>query len=428
LKLMPFVVMTLALLFGATAVIVFHTPGKPKAKPRVEADGSVPDDDAPSKRVPVYSMQTPKPPPDEAMQPSTSPAGVDARWAKLNKEGIQALEAGQDDKAVYCFEQCYKAVPTEKIFAGNLAEALAQLGSSEYDRGGAEDRKHALEHMARAAELLPDRADIQRRLQQMQQLSKSEEGLWTEISEHFELSYDGSRDDITWRTTEITTPLETAYQQYGELFGFYPVEAGSAGSAGSADGRGEKGRGRIRVILYGKQGFHEATGIGHWAGGLYDGALRLPLENLGREKEQLVRVLRHELAHAFVHELGGRDVPAWLNEGLAQRLESESMAVAQSNLEGARRRLHGKELIPLADLELSLSTLKTDERITQGYAEALAFVAFLEKSYGERVLYQMVAACKKPGAPGAPAAIGRELKDRAGVTLGTAFEDFGQGL
>lgn len=421
-KLMPFVVMTLALLFGATAVIVFHTPGKPKARPKVETEGFAPDDEGPSKRMPVYSTR-PLDPPSAGVAPTAAlPAGVDERWAKLNKEGIQALEAGQNDKAVYCFEQCFKAVPSEKIFAGNLGEALAQLGSSEYDRGGTEDRKHALDHMARAAELLPDRADVKRRLQQMQQLAKSEEGLWTEISEHFEISYDGSRDDITWRTTEITTPLEAAYQQYGELFGFYPVEAGSAAAAGSDSGKSERGRGRIRVILYGKQGFHEATGIGHWAGGLYDGALRLPLENLGREKEQLVRVLRHELAHAFVHELGGRDVPAWLNEGLAQRLESESMASAQSNLEGARKKLHGTELIPLADMEASLGALKTDERITQGYAESLAFVAFIEKSYGERVLYQMVAACKKPGA------MARELKDRAGVTLATAFEDFAQGL
>ena len=143
-KLMPFVVMALALLFGAIAVIVFHTPGKPKARPRVQ--DSAPDEEsgAPSMRVPLYSAQAPRAPLDEDLHASA--VGIDERWMKLNKEGIQALETGQEDKAVYCFEQCLASVPGEKTFAGNLAEALAQLGSSEYDRGGTEDRKHALEH------------------------------------------------------------------------------------------------------------------------------------------------------------------------------------------------------------------------------------------------------------------------------------------
>jgi len=409
-KPLALVVMGLSMVLGAGSVYLLYAygprvPKKPKASPaavRAEVE------EAPSKRVVVY--------PNSANPASTletrevlqaAPTGVDARWAALNKQAIQALDAGLDAKAVELFEQCHTGVPTEAVFTANLAEALARLGSSEFDRGGAEDEKHAILHMTRAAELAPDRADIQRRLAQMKALAKSEEGMWTDESEHFVLTYDGSRGELLWGSREITMPLERAYQEFGELFGFFPVE---------------DGRAKIRVILYKKDGFHDATGIGHWAGGLFDGAVRVPVENLGREKETLVRVLRHESAHAFVHELGGRDVPGWLNEGLAQRLECDSMQLAAATLDAARRKLHGAKLIGLKDLSGSLGDQKDAERIAFAYAQSLAFVGWIERTYGDRVPYEMVAGCKS--AQGFDAA----FEARTGVKLADAFADFEQGL
>jgi hypothetical protein len=201
------------------------------------------------------------------------------------------------------------------VFAANLAEALARLAVREDEHGGAEERAHAIEHLARAAELAPGREDIARRLEQMRRLAKSEEGFNVETSDHFELSYDGARTDLLWSSFQIVTVLENAYQDFGELFGLWPVEGG---------------RPRIRVVLYRKSGFHEATGIGHWAGGVFDGSVRVPLEDLGREKETLEHVLRHEIAHAFVRESGGSLVPGWLNEGSGSRPATSSRARPRS--------------------------------------------------------------------------------------------------
>lgn len=404
-------VMGMSMVLGAGTVFVLYkygprVPHKAKKTPAIVARPDI--EETPSKRVVVYPTSAnpaSKMESREVLQVAT--AGVEARWAQLNKEAIQALDAGMDAKAVELFEQCHAAVPTEAIFTANLAEALARLASSEYDRGGAADQKHAIEHMTRAAELAPDRADIQRRLAQMKALAKSEEGMWTDESEHFVLTYDGSRDELLWRSTEITMPLERAYQEFGELFGFFPVE---------------DGRAKIRVVLYKKDGFHAATGIGHWAGGLFDGAVRVPVENLGREKEMLVRVLRHEIAHAFVHELGGRDVPGWLNEGLAQRLECDSMQLAATTLQSARQKLGGNTLIALKDLSGSLGDQKDAERISFAYAQSLAFVGWIEKTYGDRVPYEMVAGCKTPKG------LEEAFQERTGVKLADAFSDFAQGL
>jgi hypothetical protein len=203
-----------------------------------------------------------------------------------------------------------------------------------------------------------------------------------ENSEHFELSYDGARTDLLWSSFEIVKQLENAYQDFGELFGRWPVESG---------------RPRIRVVLYRKTGFHEATGMGHWAGGVFDGSVRVPLEDLGREKHTLERVLRHEVAHAFVREVGGNRVPGWLNEGLAQWLEERNLVDRAREIEDARARLAGKTLIPLEKLEGSLSEIQGDEAVAQAYAQALALCGWIDRNFGERLLFEMVAASRTSG-------------------------------
>jgi len=314
--------------------------------------------------------------------PVSAAAGVDVRWAETNREAIAALDGGDLENAVLLFERCRAAVPDEPVFAKNLAEALARLAVREDESGSPAERARAVEHLARAAELAPDRQDIARRLEQMRRLASSEEGFAVENSEHFELSYDGARTDLLWSSFEIVKTLENAYQDFGELFGRWPVESG---------------RPRIRVVLYRRTGFHEATGMGHWAGGVFDGSVRVPVEDLGREKPTLERVLRHEIAHAFVRESGGNQVPGWLNEGLAQWLELRDLVERAREIEEARTKLSGKTLIPLDKLESSLSEIQGDEAVAQAYAQSLALCGWIERNFGERLLFDMVEASRTKG-------------------------------
>ncbi len=306
-------------------------------------------------------------------------SGVDAQWARLNQQGIDALDRGDEIASVALFEQCLRALPTEPVFASNLAEALARLSVREHERGGEDDRAQSMEHLARAVLLAPERTDLAQRLAQLKKLTESEHGFWVDASEHFELSYDGSRNELLMKASQITQILERIYLELGEAFGSFPVEAG---------------RSKIRVVLYRREGFHEVTGIGHWAGGLYDGSVRVPVEDLGREKAALDRVLRHEVTHAFVHASGGKNVPGWLNEGLAQWLETGSLTAQAGAVAEARKTLMGNELIPLQELVDSLASSKNSGRVIAAYAQALALVAYIERHFGDRVLYEMVAGCK----------------------------------
>jgi hypothetical protein len=105
-------------------------------------------------------------------------------------------------------------------------------------------------------------------------------------------------------------------------------------------------------------------------------------------------VLRHEVTHAFVHASGGKNVPGWLNEGLAQWLETGSLTAQAGAVAEARKTLTGNELIPLPELVDSLASSKNSGRVVAAYAQALAFVAYIERQYGDRVLFEMVAGCK----------------------------------
>jgi hypothetical protein len=344
------------------------------AAARASGPTSDPEPERGSNRRPAFPLAP------EKLVPAA--AGVDVRWARLNGDAIAALDAGECQKAVEMLERCRAAVPGEPVFAANLAEALARLSIQEEERGGEEVRSLSLRHLERAAELAPGREDLRKRIEQLRRLEESERGFFMEPSEHFELSYDGQRTDLLWSSFEITKILEIAYQDFGELFGMWPVEGG---------------RPRIRVVLYKKSGFHEATGMGHWAAGVYDGAVRVPVEDLGKEQSTLERVLRHEVAHAFVKESGGTGVPGWLNEGLAQWLETRDLVERGRAVEAARKRLDGKALIPLVNLQSSLGEKRADEEVALAYAESLALCGWIEKTCGERLLFEMVAASKTVG-------------------------------
>ncbi|MBL8861311.1 MAG: hypothetical protein JNK02_04790 [Planctomycetes bacterium] len=389
----------LSIALGMSIALLFREPARKRGPEPGWTAAARPEPAAGPSRRTAIGAERAEPP--RAAEPSAR--GVDPLWAQKNRDGIRALERGELAQAVRLFEECAAAVPHERVFQHNLAEALARLGSEEWDRGGTAGAQSAIARLRRASELAPEREDIARRLAEMLALRASEEGHWTESSGHFDLSYDGSRDDLAFRTAEILDVLEGAYLDLTEHFGIDPVRGGRA---------------RIRVVLYKRAGFHGATGIGHWAGGLYDGSIRVPLEDLGQERAQLRRVLRHELVHAFVHEAGGRSVPGWLNEGLAQVLEDTDPATQGRARDAARRRVLGADLPALEQLAGSLGSAGDEAAIGRAYATALLFVEFVAREHGDRTPFAMVTGCRGNGGPATA------FERATGIPLAAAYDDF----
>lgn len=106
--------------------------------------------------------------------------------------------------------------------------------------------------------------------------------------------------EIRFKVMDI---LKTAFREIGREINHYPGRP-------------------VTVILYNEKGFFDITRAPSWAGGLYDGKIRLPIRGAGGQEKLLRRVLFHEYTHALVHDLTP-ECPLWLNEGLAEYFSSQ---------------------------------------------------------------------------------------------------------
>lgn len=173
-------------------------------------------------------------------------------------------------------------------------------------------------------------------------------------SQHFSVSFDrGSHDDIRHTVLSI---LEEAHRTMGRDLGVYPERI-------------------IPVILYTQKTFFDVTRAPGWAGGLYDGKIRLPVSGLVNDEAELTRILTHEYVHALVHQLSG-DCPRWINEGLAEYLSREEVPRI-----GQR--------IPLTQLERYFPSSPVNA-VAIAYAESHAAVDYLIERYSLNDLLELL--------------------------------------
>lgn len=143
---------------------------------------------------------------------------------------------------------------------------------------------------------------------------------------------------------------------------------------------------RIVTILQTRQAYQQTTGAREWSGGQYDGRIRIPLAGIQQVDAATRQALAHEVVHACLANIA--PWPAWLHEGMAQKLSGESAHPA------ARQRLRelarAGQLPKLSSLSRSFSTLNA-EAASLRYTQALEAVElFFRKHshYGARNLMQ----------------------------------------
>ena len=339
-------------------------------------------------------------------EPGTPPAArVGDPLIALNNQGIEALDAGDLEAAIALFEECYQGDPDQAVYRRNLAEALARRAHLEREEGRFPE---ALATLRYAVEVAPEREDLAELLARWEREAEIEESHWVDRSIHFALSYDGQRRDVLHGYQRVLDLLEEAYADLRDEYGIDPVTLSDP---------------RIKVVLYHPENFDALTGLGDWAGGVFDGVIRVPVQNLEAELGHLREVLRHELSHAFTRSAGGRGVPGWLNEGVAQLFEgphAEHVARARQRL--AHHIGTGGQLFPLERLAGSLTSWTDRSEIELAYAQSLAFVDHIERTYGRCELMGLIGNVSE----------GQSLADafqaRTLVPLETALIDFELGL
>ena len=128
-----------------------------------------------------------------------------------------------------------------------------------------------------------------------------------EVGDFFTVSFEGPEDAAL--ASQALESLTRAYWRICDVFGAFPPKS-------------------IPVVLYTREQFRDVTRSPQWAAAAYDGIIRVPMRGAGEKGEDLDRVLAHEFAHALIRSLATRNLPTWLNEGLASVLESDDLGWA----------------------------------------------------------------------------------------------------
>ena len=230
--------------------------------------------------------------PREAANAFREAIARDPRNADLHLgAGTAAFLERRDADARAALERALELNPT-------LTSARELLGLVLYRSGDVPAAIRAFERLPNTPEYEPARTRLERwrREADLHSRMTSVAGAW------FTVSFEGDADAEL--AARALASIERAADRIGLVLSTYPSQP-------------------ISVVLYTSEQFRDITRAPIWAGGAYDGTVRVPMRGALANPQELDRVLAHEYTHALVHSLAPRNVPAWLHEGLAAALETD---------------------------------------------------------------------------------------------------------
>ena len=237
----------------------------------------------------------------------------------------------------------------------NRPEVYLLLGELMYNR---QRLDQAIEFWERSLEISPAQQDLAERLALVRREKEVEERMEPVSVANFEIRLpDGERGAGFNR---IQGYLLEAASEVGRDFHHYPART-------------------IAVILYPRRDFDRIRTTPEGTGGIYDGKIRLPIDDGGINPEELKRILRHEYTHALLHDRFGKNVPLWLHEGLAQIQEARISWLDLSPLEAA---LDRNDLIPWQNLDHNIVANQSIDRRRLAYLQSYSLAKFLVGRYG----------------------------------------------
>ena len=228
--------------------------------------------------------------------------------------GYAAFLLGRHDAAISALKKAIELDPNSiqaSVLLAHVAYANANLDL-------------AIRSLEKAARLAPS----DRRIAQQLEAWRKEAAVHGKLAEapgvRFRVLFEGQTHQALG--DRISRVLESAYWNVGKTLNTYPSET-------------------LTVILYTDRQFQDITRAPAWAGGGYDGRIRLAVGGAMKAPRTLDRVVIHEFVHAVISSVAPRNVPAWVNEGLASVLDSSDRTWSRRVIRQA------SELIALEDLE-----------------------------------------------------------------------------
>lgn len=217
------------------------------------------------------------------------------------------------------------------------------------------DIAQALYYWEEALKLDPADKALKKRLDNLKKLQELSRDFETEIDTVFLVSFDGEKNlQLRGNVMDI---LGQVYMKIGQELNLYPNR-------------------QVRVVLLANQEFFDITGSPDWAGGVYEGHIKVPVENYNLDILKIV--LCHEYVHAVIYDRLANRCPWWLNEGLAQYFSGDKQG-NKRKLEIAAALLSQGNVPSLMDLPGNISQDKEQAQIA--YALALSGVHFFMEKF-----------------------------------------------
>jgi len=309
-------------------------------------------------------------------------AQIDPRGALLERAGWDAIAAGQGAAAAKAFREALAADPKNArlhLGAGiaatlerrdddargaferalaldpKLPRARALLGQVQYRLGALQDAIRTYEQVIVES---PNDRDANATLDRWRREADLHDRMQRAIGSHFTVSFEGPAEaDLA---AQALDSLDRAYWRIGSVLSVYPTDP-------------------IPVVLYTTEQFRDITRSPSWAAGAYDGTIRVPMRGALDQSAELDRVLAHEFTHALVRTLAARNVPTWLNEGLATALEGPDLDWALKDVRAAGG------AAPLPALRSGFGRFTGEQALVAYATSALAVKRMLDEAGGVAV-------------------------------------------
>ncbi len=237
---------------------------------------------------------------------------------------------------------------------GKQPGALFLIGKIYYTQGKFQNAIEYLEEAVKSGknEYASAAAEL---LKKVKKEGKVESKFESQSLYHFQVQFDGDKKNDV-KVDKVMQLLEEAYTTVGSYFNYYPDVP-------------------TPVIIYSQNQFKEASGSPVWVAALYDGKIRLPLNDVAQNVDNLKQLILHEYTHAVIFHIARGRCPVWLNEGFAQLLEGESLSDVQAA--NIKKYVAKKQAFDMKGLEGSFMGISPPAAVELAYNQSLSFTNFM---------------------------------------------------
>ncbi|HWZ33788.1 MAG TPA: hypothetical protein VNX18_20755 [Bryobacteraceae bacterium] len=272
--------------------------------------------------------------------PATAPEGMKG----IAGEAAQFIQSGQPARALEMLQAELRRRKDPVLLA--LAGVAAWK---------ADDTRHALEYWRGSLDLKPN-PELEVLVRRVEREAKSDQSADKLVGTRVVLRYDSAAVK-TDAAREMLGALDEDYSRISQQLGCVVDE-------------------KIVAIVQSQDAYRKTTNAAEWSGGQFDGRIRVPVIAGQAMNAEMRRVFAHETVHACLSMLGRW--PAWLQEGLAQKLSGDRLRPAVSQEIAQMAREH--KLPKLENIGQDWSRLDSDHALI-AYGLSLAAVEALYDNF-----------------------------------------------